>query len=54
MDSIVNYISQIRIKRAKEIKLKDFYNIGIKCSCDTSEIKEYNYEVKDISKIDSF
>tara|TARA_B100000683_G_C12381168_1_gene511351 strand:+ start:73 stop:978 length:906 start_codon:yes stop_codon:yes gene_type:complete len=54
MDSIVNYISQIRIKRAKDIKLKDFYNIGIKHSCDTSEIKEYNYEVKDISKIDSF
>lgn len=54
MGSIVNYISQIRIDRAKEIELKDSYDVGINYSCDTSVIKECQYELKDISKIDEF
>ena len=54
MDSIFNYISQLRIDRAKEIELKDSYDVGINYSCDTSTIKEYKYELKDISKINEF
>lgn len=54
MDSIINYISQIRIDRAKEIELKDSYDVGINYSCDILAIKEYQYESKDISKINEF
>lgn len=50
MDSIVSYISHLRKERAKEIELVDAYDIGINLTCK-DEIKEYQYEDKDIPKI---
>ncbi len=54
MDSITGYLNKIRTERAKEIKLEDSYGVGIDYSCDTSETKEYQYEFKDISRIQEF
>lgn len=54
MDSITSYTKKIRTGRAKKIRLEDSYGIGINYSCDTSEIKEYQYEFKDISRIHAF
>lgn len=54
MDSVVTYIQQIRADRKQKNELTDSYDIGITFECNDSEINEFEYGEKDVSKVTDF